>query len=92
MGKEQVKELNSATCKQLVGIEIVERCETNAPDYFYLYVLGLHLNDGYLIICNGSDENSIIIKREKIQFTGTRLSDKYQFFMIYDEWKTIWAV
>ena len=48
--KNKLQELNSATYKQLVGIEIVERCETNAPDYFYLYVLGLHLNDGYLTI------------------------------------------
>ncbi|ASS94118.1 hypothetical protein [Peribacillus simplex] len=63
--KNKLQDLNSATGKRVVGIEIFERCETNATDYFYLYGIGLYLNDGYLAICNGFDENSLIIKREE---------------------------
>jgi len=62
--KNKLEELNFAIGKRVIGIEIIERCETNATEY-YLAGIGLHLNDGYFAICNGLDENLIIKKREE---------------------------
>jgi hypothetical protein len=63
--KNKLEDLNFAIAKPVNGIEIIERCETNATDYCYLAGIGFHLNYGYFAICNGLDENLIIKKREE---------------------------
>lgn len=63
--KNKVEELNFAIGKRVNGIEIIERCEENEANYFYLDGIGFQLNDGYFAICNGLDENLIVKKREE---------------------------
>lgn len=62
--ENKMEDLHDVRGKQVIGIEMIERRETEAAD-FYLAGMGFHLNDGYFAICNGLDENMIIKHREE---------------------------
>lgn len=61
--KNKINELNFAINKCINDIEIIERCEGKSTEFCYLDGIGFQLNDGYFAVCNGLDENVIIIER-----------------------------
>lgn len=62
--KNKLEEWNFIVGKKVMGIEIIERSETNTANY-YVAGIGFHLNEGYFAICNGLDENIMIKTREE---------------------------
>lgn len=62
--ENKMEDLHDVRGKKVMEIEMIERRETNATE-FYLAGMGFHLNNGYFAICNGLDENVIIKHREE---------------------------
>lgn len=62
--KNKLAEWDFILGKKMMGIEIMERSETNEAN-FYLASIGFHLNEGYFAVCNGLEENVMIKKREE---------------------------
>jgi hypothetical protein len=63
--KNKLEITQSAIGQVITKIEIIYRYEAVNSDYVYLYGLGFTLNDGYIAICNGMDENAILRTRQE---------------------------
>lgn len=59
--KNKLFGLDFAVNQQIQAIEVIEICERGNSRFCYLYGFGFQISNGSFAVCNGFDENKIII-------------------------------